>query len=403
VRWKVSRVVPVVCGLAFGCAAPSVGVQRASSEPALKSLARGDFQAAEDRSNAVLRSDPGEPRARLVRAIARYERAMHRLGLDLRTIVGGGAVFGVVNHRFLKSALEESEDALAEIDRDLEVAAGDEDLAVELCVACWRVDWNGNGRVDERDRLLFQVEQDAEGNPIPEDDPRRTPMFRFDHGDVLWARAFVAFQRAAVGVFLAYDWEAADRTIAKLEGRPREIRIRLTSPERMRKARDLVLSGLRFSNESREAYLTERDDDREWLPNPRQKSHPLPLPVDAALYETWAGVTRDLERIVRGEEGLSAAELARLAEPSSKSRLRGYLDVGRMFSHPGDIVVDVEEISKLRHEAPADRSLGRIFGDNYRRGMKPSPLLARLLRMKAEIDRGQEPLERKLRYLFWIN
>jgi hypothetical protein len=35
--------------------------------------------------------------------------------------------------------------------------------------------------------------------------------------------------------------------------------------------------------------------------------------------------------------------------------------------------------------------------------MKASPLPGRLRRMKSEIDRREEPLERKLRYLFWIN
>lgn len=32
-----------------------------------------------------------------------------------------------------------------------------------------------------------------------------------------------------------------------------------------------------------------------------------------------------------------------------------------------------------------------------------SPLLGRLQRMKGEIDRGHESLERKLRYLLWLN
>ena len=39
------------------------------------------------------------------------------------------------------------------------------------------------------------------------------------------------------------------------------------------------------------AYLAETDDDREWVPNPKQQSHPMPLPVDAArigaLERTW--------------------------------------------------------------------------------------------------------------------
>jgi hypothetical protein len=35
--------------------------------------------------------------------------------------------------------------------------------------------------------------------------------------------------------------------------------------------------------------------------------------------------------------------------------------------------------------------------------MLPSKLIGRITRMKKEIDRGEESVERKLRYLFWLN
>ena len=35
--------------------------------------------------------------------------------------------------------------------------------------------------------------------------------------------------------------------------------------------------------------------------------------------------------------------------------------------------------------------------------MKPSPLLARLARMRREIDTGEDSFGRKLRYLLWFN
>jgi hypothetical protein len=44
-----------------------------------------------------------------------------------------------------------------------------------------------------------------------------------------------------------------------------------------------------------------------------------------------------------------------------------------------------------------------VFGEYYRTDIKPSPLAGRLQRMKGEVDRGQEGLSRKLRYLFWLN
>ena len=44
-----------------------------------------------------------------------------------------------------------------------------------------------------------------------------------------------------------------------------------------------------------------------------------------------------------------------------------------------------------------------IFGNDYVRAMKPSPLVRRLARMSREVEHGEESLERKLRYLFWLN
>ncbi len=54
------------------------------------------------------------------------------------------------------------------------------------------------------------------------------------------------------------------------------------------------------------------DDEREWLPNPRQKNHPLPLPVDEVLYQTWEQVTEDIRRLVQGKDGLNVEHLAQL-------------------------------------------------------------------------------------------
>lgn len=50
-----------------------------------------------------------------------------------------------------------------------------------------------------------------------------------------------------------------------------------------------------------------------------------------------------------------------------------------------------------------ERVLKDVLGNKYVRKMKPTRLIARLLRMRKEIARGQESLGRKLRYLLWLN
>jgi hypothetical protein len=391
-----AALMPIACG-------PTLAQREATAGPALEALRAARFPAAREKAADVLKQDGDNPYARIVDAIARYRDVMHGLVTDIPSVLVGAFISSSFNDRYLRFALENADKELAIVDQDLARAAEFPDFAFDLCLACWKVDWNRNGEIDRRDEQLLEIEQDAEGKAIPEGDPRRKPTFKFDHGDVLWARAMVSFQRAAANVVLAYDWSGMN--VRALANARAAVVIKLAHPERMAQAKGLVLAGLDQADGARRAYLAETDDEREWVPNPRQKSHPLPLPVDDALYETWAQVVGDLKRIVRGEEGLSVAELAQLGDHTWKEPPRGYLDLGGMLSQPKDIVIDLRAMkdSDLERAAAVERTLAEVFGQYYRMDLKPSPLLGRLARMKGEISRGQESMERKLRYLLWLN
>ena len=387
--------------------APAAGSASASARQdaarAITALQDGDFDEAARTADAVIDTAPDNPYARLVRAIARYRKTMHQLALDGRTVVFGALEDGGFNDRYLRFTLEQAERDLATVDADLAIAERTPDIALELCLACWKIDWNGNGRMDRFDRFLLHIEQDAEGNPIAEDDPRRTPTFRFDVGDVTWARAFVAFQRAAMDVVLAYDWtEVTKLAEGRRRDRPRRVVLRLRDAGRMTAARALLLQGLDLSDACRRAYLAETDDDREWVPNPRQRSHPLPLPVDEPLYGTWEGVVQDVRKLVRGEERLCMAEIGAMIDEDVPP-MHGCIDVAGLLDRPRDIVVDLEEMERFERQDDAEGMLSSILGPHYVRGGKPSGLPRRLQRMHREMERGEESLERKLRYLFWIN
>jgi hypothetical protein len=74
-----------------------------------------------------------------------------------------------------------------------------------------------------------------------------------------------------------------------------------------------------------------------------------------------------------------------------------------MLSRPRDITLDLDELRRMERRRDLDRALSALLGDHYVRGMPPSPLPRRLLRMKGEIEHSEKGLERKLRYLFWLN
>jgi hypothetical protein len=116
-----------------------------------------------------------------------------------------------------------------------------------------------------------------------------------------------------------------------------------------------------------------------------------------------------VRRIVRGEEGLSVAELAQLGDHQWKNPPRGYLDIGKMLSEPRDIVLEIKTLDEIddysdkKTRRQVERALRVILGDYYVRRIARSPLLRRAKRMKREVEAGRESIDRKLRYLIWIN
>jgi hypothetical protein len=125
--------------------------------------------------------------------------------------------------------------------------------------------------------------------------------------------------------------------------------------------------------------------------------------VDDALYNTWKNVVSDARRLVNGNEGLSLAELAQLGDRQWETPPTGYLDVGRLFLEPKDVIIEIDAIERVDHREDADGALKEILGRYWTDDIAPSGLVRRLDRMKGEMNRGQESIERKLRYLLWVN
>lgn len=388
--------------LLLGCAAgPSVQERRLSAAKSIEALQRADFETAESEADAVLAMDPGNSFSALVRAVTVYKATLHNLFLDMQSTVAA-AIFGRgLNTRYLLFSLETADKAFAEIEGDLAVAAAEPAVDLTLCLACLEYDWNRNGEIDAQDRYLLEIEVDAHGEKIPKDDPRRRPTYRFDYGDVLWARAFIAFHRAAVSLVMAFDAAAIFENF--VQAQRETLTITLASKEKLTAAKQHILTGLDFSDKSREAYLAETDDDREWLPNPRQKNHPMPLSVDDALYDTWRLVVSDVRKLITGEEGLSLAELAQLGDIQWDRPPDGYLDIGRIFREPETRVIRIDDLEEIDDHNDPNAALGRVLGKYRVANMKHSMLIRRLSRMKAEVETGQESIERKLRYLLWVN
>ena len=130
----------------------------------------------------------------------------------------------------------------------------------------------------------------------------------------------------------------------------------------------------------------------------------MPLEVDAALYETWGGALADLRGLVRGETGVPLGELFALIPEYKGPRELGFVDVGQIFSEPRDLVVDMAAIEQVEKAQANPKPLLRsFFGGLWRETMKPSPIVGRMRAARDSLMRGEQTLDRKLRYIFWFN
>lgn len=381
--------------------AAKIKEQQEAARSAVSLLQSGRFEEAATSAQEALGEDDQNPQARVVAAVSRYIQLSHQLYTDFASIGGGLLASGEVNDQYVRFTAQNALRELELVSADLEVAARSPEVYIELCMACWERDWNRSGEVDSRDRALLQIELDQNGEYLPEDDPRRSPTFRFDHGDVYWGLAMVNFQRAFFHLMLAYRWSDIKLNAWFSGELPEEIVIHLADASQVSRAKELFLAGLSASTKERAAYLAETDDDREFLPNPKQKNYAIPLPVDEALYQTWGRILGDLERLIKGEEGLDVAQAAQLGDDSWDNPPKGFINIGRLFSKPGDLTINLEALDDA--EKRPEAALQSVFGEAYVPTMRPSPITARIAQMSAEIERGEDSFEKKLRYFLWVN
>ena len=380
-------------------------VQVLDAAPALAALRAGQFDEAARAAGTALARAPRDSQVAAIRAVATYVGAADRLADRLEAVIKAADAVHYFDHEEGRAVWTRFLADLDDVDRDLAIAAADPTFVLELCPACWTGhDWNHNGRLDPGDEHLFEIETDMAGSDLPEHDPRRRPTYRFDAGDIQWARAMVAFQRAGAELVLAYRWSELDKLILPRHGDrvDKRVVVHLVDGDRVRHAREDILAGLAYSAAEREAYLAETDDDREWVPNPRQVSHPMPFAVDQALYTHWAELLGDASKLLTSDEGLSIRETAELVEKRAGRYVPdAYIDVGRMLREPQDIVIDLSSMDQ--RQPPLERIAREVLGHGYAEHMRASPLVGRIGRMIGDAQHGDETFEHKLHYLFWLN
>ena len=239
-----------------------------------------------------------------------------------------------VTYEAQREALQHFLDDLAKVDATLaKLGPADTKIVVDLNKIAF--DFTGGGKAED---VLTMIDLMTGVNPRgPEAKKGEKFEVAFDRADALWLRGYVNLLSATIEFFLAYDWhesfedaapifypKVAKRTIPAglsigtiknggwFEDSPafadmlallHTAHWPVAEPARMKAVLAHLKSAVALSRESWKAIEAETDDDREWIPSPKQKNGVLPgMPVTAEFVATWRAALDDFDAVLDGKK-----------------------------------------------------------------------------------------------------
>jgi hypothetical protein len=313
--------------------------------------------------------------AKFLRAIEELGQSFHRHGLQAPAAFGA-PLFRMpvpenpnsekLTYAELRRILQTFVDRMADVDATLAKVgpAGQGEIKIALDLAKIRLDLDRDGAATDAESLpTLLAAADPTGLGLdgmaPEDGAAPPPRltFAFDNADAVWLRGYSHVLAAFADFLLAHDFSALfDGTFHVLfpaAGLPMQdkssfagsmftpddpmaadaiafihlIRFPVAEAERMRGLRERLLTILLLSRENWSRILAETDDDREWLPSPRQTT-PFPgLEVSENHVSSWLAFLDMSEALLEGQ----------LLLPHW--RFEKGIDLKRVFDEPRDFDV----------------------------------------------------------------
>jgi hypothetical protein len=338
-----------------GNAAPVAGGQMALPMPmalqgdeaqmiTVAHLAAGTLAEGESALETLLVEDDTNEQARLGLGVIRFLRAIERLSQGLygyglkspesfmvpvvRLPVPPNPNPEPITYADFRALLETY---VADLARAEETIAGvtSSDVKLVLDLSQIRYDVEGDGRVGADERLLAIIQRIT---GIPEAEMPASLTFAFDAGDARWLQGYSHVLMAIGEFLLAHDWQESfdvsffhffpgmespfRDALVPPTGNSNDqispvadlisflhIRWPVVEPERMAAVREHLKATIALSRESWQAIVAERDDDREWIPNPEQTNRFADvLPVSPERIDAWYAVLDEAEAVLDGEK-----------------------------------------------------------------------------------------------------
>lgn len=318
-------------------------------------LYSGELSAAQDALEAQLSHSPHDDQARMalgtvqfLRAIEHMSQSMYRYGLRSP---GRGALIPFFRFPIPENpkpepiTYEKLRDVFAEMISDLASAERtlaeihDANIKLPLSIGLIRLDLNGDGKSMPEETLWRVFDRVAPGSGLTEADVRQF-VIGFDGADVPWLRGYSHLLMALGEFGLAYDWREGfeqtfhmffphsglpntvlndypDKTtasagdyfpvadaayIADLIAFVHLAHWPVAEPERMPRALGHLESMVALSRENWRLILAETDNDREWLPSPRQAAVIPGLAVTQAQVDGWLAFLDEFEALLTAKK-----------------------------------------------------------------------------------------------------
>ncbi len=229
----------------------------------------------------------------------------------------------------------------------------DQNLKLALRLGLIRLDFDGNGKSD-KDEMLWQVFNAVTGARVTEQQAQQF-LIAFDLGDALWLQGYTHVLGAITEFLRAYDSRELFAACAHLffqnvdtphkflltsrrkspEDYSNEFeffdlisaihltKFPLVEPQRMTTILNHMKSVIRLSRESWKSILAETDNDREWLPNPKQQSVIPNVRITDNMIKSWFKSLDESALVVEGKKNLPFWRDSKLN-----------LDFARIFTEP---------------------------------------------------------------------
>lgn len=336
-------VAPILAALLAGTTSPAAEPPLAESFLLMGELAEGEAALA-----AAIKDDPKDDQARFglgvvqfLRAVEGRVQAFYRHGL--RSDVAGGLLpltnLPIPNNpkpepidpAKARALLQTWVDELAKVEATLSGITSPE-VKLPLRFGRIKLDFDGDGEHSDAEtlwKIFTRFNRQAENGPKPSEDF----LIAFDRGDVDWLRGYCHLLSAIAELPLAHDFETFFREsgfllfrgaaapypflveelvsrsndgemgfgpIADIVSAIHRVQFPVIQPKRLASVLSHLEATAALSRSSWKAILAETDNDREWVPNPRQTSV-VGVPVTAEMIQGWMEVLDELEAILAGK------------------------------------------------------------------------------------------------------